>query len=1193
MKLKYLLAASVVSLAATTTIATPAFAQQIVTDVEGRVTDENGNPISGAVVTVTNTSTNATRTTTTTADGSFRIGALPPGGPYEVTTNADGFEGQTVQNVFTALGRPTTFSFSLASTAAGASDGVIIVTGARAGVKQVAVGPGQAFGSLELDSFPSITRDIRDIIRIDPRVSLEFNGTEGFDRISCLGGNDRANTFTVDGIVQADVFGLNGTPFAARNSLPLPFDAVDQTSVEFAPFDVEYSDFTGCLINVVTKAGSNEFSGSAFITYFDGGMQNDEVVLADGSTRGVNAGEEKRWGATLSGPIIKDRLFFSFAYEEADLIEGAGDSPFGAGIGNPDLGVTLAEFNRFRDIAQRVYGQDTGPIASSLPNTSLRYFGRIDGQITDDHRVVLTYQRLDESKIEDDSGAAFSGINSFENEGTISDYYSAQLYSQWTDSISTELRVSRADVSDVQGPLGFDEANGANPVPRLIVGTNNQPPAGAIPGGRNGQLFSGPGFSRALNQLDTQVDQARFIINIDAGAGHNIKLGAEYNSLEVFNLFLQNATGTLYFANLNDFEAGLIAGGTNTAINSDRLVANQTIGAEINVPVAFDVNNSAAQFKRQIYSFFAQDDWQATDQLAINAGVRVQIFDGGAPDQNNLFAQRIGFSNRTGFSSLDPQILPRLSATYSFDNEGFFSNTRLTGGVGIFSGGDPVVFFSNAFSNDGFTFGLGNTNVCAPGTLTRQPGTGKISVLDAQGRFTGIPQCVANAGQAVAAAGGGNVQTVDPNLDVPTAVRANIGLSTEFGTESGFFSNWRLNLDYIYTRFNDTLTVVDLLQQVNPALGRNGFTVDGRPIYSPIDPLRAGCTARIVGTGGNNPQWTGLTPACFATVTGTTPAALQGFQNVNVQEFLQLTNGPSFEAHNVSAILTKRFSKGVFTEGGSVNLNFGYAFTDSQQSPNARDATAGSFFDGTAAFDPQNLGVSQSGFETRHNFTLSVNFREEFIEDYNTSLGIFFRASEGRPYSLVYDDATPNFRGSFSAEENILAYIPTGPNDPNIAPPIFNTAGVRTGGSDPAAVAAFLDALNNGVPIGTTGRRQQLNCNFTPGQTVERNQCRNPWVFDLDLRFSQELPFLGKLTGIKKDRVELFADVVNVLNLIDAEWNSVRTLGGGDGRVDLVDGSFDQQGRYVITGFTAAQGLPDTIAAPSIWRVQIGARYEF
>jgi len=1164
MKLKYLLAASIVSLAATTTIATPAFAQQIVTDIEGQVTDENGNPIPGALVTVTNTSTNAVRTTTADSQGNFRVAALPPGGPYEVTGNADGYEGQTVQNVFTSLGRPTTFSFALTTTADGATDGVIIVTSARAGARQVAVGPGQAFGIRELDSFPSITRDIRDIIRIDPRVSLEFNGGEGFDRISCLGGNDRANTFTVDGIVQADVFGLNGTPFAARNSLPLPFDAVGQTSVEFAPFDVEYSDFTGCLVNVVTQAGSNEFSGSAFITYFDGGMQNDEVVLANGNRQAVNAGEEKRWGATLSGPIIKDRLFFSFAYEETELTEGAFDSPFGAGVGNPELGVTLDEFNRFREIAQRVYGQDPGPFATSLPNKSVRYFGRLDGQINDDHRVVATYQRLDESKVEDDSGAAFSGINSFEDEGTISDYYSAQLYSQWSDSISTEFRVSRAEVQDVQGPFGFNEAQDADPTVRLIVGTPNRT-SGLIPGGRNGQLFSGPGFSRTANDLQTKIDQARFIMNIDAGGGHNFKLGAEVNDLSVFNLFVQNATGTLYFQNLADFAAGLITGGNGTNTNnSDNIVGNTTVGADINVPQGFNLDNAAASFSRTIYSFFAQDEWQATDQLSINAGLRVQLYDGGAPEANTLFTQRFGFTNSVGFSSLDPVLLPRLSATYEFDNEGFLSNSQITGGVGIFSGGDPVVFFSNAFSNDGFTSGPGNTNLCAPGQLVR--GTdGKISVLDGSGNFTGVPQCVVNAGEAAASRGGGQVQSIDPNLNVPTATRANIGFQTEFGTQGGFFSNWRLNLDYIYTRFNDTLTVVDLLQQVDPSQGVNGRTVDGRPIYRPIDPLKAGCGAKLVGTGGNNPQWTGLTAACFNPV------------NSTVQEFLQLTNGPSFESHNFSVILSKRFNSGIITDGGSVNVNFGYAFTDSQQSINSRDTTAGSQFDGTAAFDPNNLGVSRSGFETRHNFTLSTSFQEEFIDDYKTSLGIFFRASEGRPYSLTFNAAAPNFRGSSSAEENILAYIPTGANDPNISP-----------SSNAAAVASYIDAIfNNG------GIVSELNCKFTPGETVARNTCRNPWSFDLDLRISQELPFLGKLTGIKKDRIELFADVVNALNFIDEEWNSVRSLGGNDGRVALVNGSYDAQGRYVITNFTPAPGLASTTQAPSVWRIQVGARYEF
>ena len=171
---------------------------------------------------------------------------------------------------------------------------------------------------------------MRDIIRIDPRVSLEQNND--VDRISCLGGNDRTNTFTVDGIVQSDVFGLNGTPFAARNSLPLPFDVIDQISVEFAPFDVEYSEFTGCLINVVTESGGNEFSGSAFFTYFDGGLFADEI---DG--RPLTANEEKRWGATLNGPIIKDRLFFSVGYEEADLAGGNNFGPAGGGFTNRRL----------------------------------------------------------------------------------------------------------------------------------------------------------------------------------------------------------------------------------------------------------------------------------------------------------------------------------------------------------------------------------------------------------------------------------------------------------------------------------------------------------------------------------------------------------------------------------------------------------------------------------------------------------------------------------------------------------------------------------------------------------------------------------------------------------------------------------------------------------------------------------------
>ncbi|MEP3049826.1 MAG: TonB-dependent receptor [Erythrobacter sp.] len=1148
MKIKYLLAASVVSLSAAATIATPAAAQQITSGIEGSVSDDSGAALPGADVTITNTRTGASRTITAGPDGDFRAIGLPPGGPYTVTAVAPGFEGQTVEDVFINISGNTRFAFELGSSAAGVADNVIVVTGARAGARQLAVGPGTAFDSETLEAFPSITRDVRDIIRLDPRVSLERDNE--VDRISCLGGNDRSNTFTVDGVIQADVFGLNGTPFAARNSLPLPFDVIEQTSVEFAPFDVEFSDFTGCLVNVVTKSGSNEFHGSAFFTYFDEGLQNDEVEQADGDLDPFNAGRETRWGVTLSGPIIKDRLFFSFGYEETDLGDGFNDGP---GSANNDF-VTIDQFNEFAQIANDVFGQDVGGIPTQLAESSVRYFGRLDAQISDNHRVEATYQRLEETNIEPDFGGnEFGGFNSFEDEGTISDYYSLRWYADWNDNLSTELRVSRADVGDVQGPVGFGEAQSDDPTIRLSVGVQGP--------GDVGILSTGPGIFRSANQLDTRIDQARFVLNYDAGGGHRIKLGAEINDLEVFNLFAINATGTIFFDNLADFQEGLVANGFFSSVfgDADDLADGSLGGATIAVSATGDINDASASFSRQIYSFYAQDNWQATDQLSISAGLRVQLFDGDAPEANPLFADRFGFSNANPFSSIDPIILPRLSATYDLFNEGFFSNTSVTGGIGVFSGGDPVVFFSNAFSNNGFTTANGDTFDCDAADLPIDAGTGQIDVVTG-GAFTGIPACAIAFGQTSAAEGQADVQSTDPNFDIPTAVRANIGVSTQFGTDSGFFSDWNLNVDYIYTRFNDTLSIVDLTQIVDPSLGNNGFTVDGRPIIRPIDPLNAGCNAELVDN--TPPTFSGVTAECFGT---------------GIDDFLQLTNGPSFDSHNFSFAFQKLFRGGVFTDNGSVNINLGYAFSDSEQTINFRSSTAGSNFDNTPAFDRQNFAVSQSGFETRHNIVFAVNFREEFIDEYSTSLGLFFRAAEGRPYSLVFDDGFPQFTDGSSSEQNILAYIPTGIGDPNLSPL-----------SDPAAVTAFLDALNTGEGIVS-----DLNCDFTPGQTVTRNSCRNDWTFDLDLRISQEFPFIGSLTGVKQDSIELFVDFDNFLNLFDSNFNAQRILGGFDGRVDLVDGSFDDEGRYVITNFNDFAGTANTLESSTAWRIQIGARYEF
>lgn len=1155
MKMKYLLAASVVSLSAATMVAAPAAAQQITSGVEGSVRDSDGNPLSGATVSITDTRTGSTRTATTGSGGNFSAQGLVAGGPYSITATASGFEGQTIEGRSLSVSGNLRLSFSLS---ASATESVIVVTGARVQAVQLAVGPGQGFDLEALEGFPSITRNVVDIIRLDPRVSIDRN--DEVDRISCLGGNDRSNTFTVDGIVQSDVFGLNGTPTASRNTFPIPFDTIRQTSVEFAPFDVEYSDFTGCAINVITKSGENQFHGSAFFTYTDSGLRGDQ---AGDTASNVEPFNSKRWGATLGGPIIPDRLFFYAGYEETDLGIPNETGPFGGGFPNEVDYVTQSQFDEFERIARDIYGQDVGGYPRTLEETSVRYFGRLDAYINDDHRLEATYQRLEETKVERDAGTdQITGLNSFEDEGTTSDYYSLRLYSDWTDRISTEIRLSRAEVGDAQGPVGFGEAQSADPTIRLAVGVT--PVAGQT--SDDGLLTTGPGIFRSANQLDTKIDQARFLMNIDAD-DHQIKLGAEINDLEVFNLFAINATGTIFFRNLQDFENGIVASGDSSSVfasPTDLIVGGrfgQNGGATIAASATGDINDASATFSRQIYSFYAQDQWQATDQLSLTAGIRVQIYDGdGTPRANPLFLQRFGFSNAVPFSKLDPVILPRFSATYDFFNEGFFSDTTLTAGVGVFSGGDPVVFFSNAFSNDGFASANGSSfsSECAAANLL--DANGNFNVLN-NGTFTGLPQCIIDDAVGNAAAGSEDVKSTDPDFDVPTVVRANIGLATTFGTETGFFSNWNLNLDYIYSRFNDTLAINDLVQIPDITEGLNGFSIDGRPILDDIDPLAPGCNAQLVGTGGVPPTYTGVTAACF------------GF---GLDDYNQLTNGPSFDSHVFSASLSKRFQSGIFTDGGSVDLSFGYAFTDSNNTRNIFGATANGNFEDTAAFDFQNPAVSTSNFETRHRFTIAASLTEEFVDGYDTQLAMFFSARSGRPFSLTFDG--DGFQDGTSGDRNALLYIPTGPNDPNISP---------------LSSATDADITNLINFVGG------LNCSFTPGQTIRRNSCRNDWVFDMDLRFSQELPGPGRLFGVD-DKIELFMDFDNFLNFIDSDWNVFRNRDDEDGLVPLIDtDGVDGAGRYIFTDLvTDASGVmideQERLGfSNSVWRIQLGVRYEF
>jgi hypothetical protein len=296
-----------------------------------------------------------------------------------------------------------------------------------------------------------------------------------------------------------------------------------------------------------------------------------------------------------------------------------------------------------------------------------------------------------------------------------------------------------------------------------------------------------------------------------------------------------------------------------------------------------------------------------------------------------------------------------------------------------------------------------------------------------------------------------------------------------------------------------------------------------------------------------------------------------------------LTNAGGYSSHVASFILSKDFDRGIFTEGGSSYFTLGYSFTASKDRRNMFNSTAGSNYDLTAAFDRQNPTTSRSFYGSRHNFTFSGNFSEQFLEDLDTSLGFTFVARAGRPYSLTFTGGSV-FNDSASGNDNALLYIPSGISDPNISP-----------SSNMAAVQAITDFAS-----GLGCAKKYL------GRSIPRNTCTNDWYYDLDLTFSQEIPGPGRLLGSPhglNDKLRVYAMFDNFLNFLNDSWNIQRRRNfAGLQDVASISG-VDAQGRYIISGAApltpGSDGLTDyqrdnfINVSSSVWRLKVGISYEF
>jgi outer membrane receptor protein involved in Fe transport len=279
-------------------------AQQITATIFGTVTDSTGAVIGNATVVLTQTQTNFTRETKTNGQGEYRAEFLPVG-PYTVKIDATGFKEIVQTGIVLAASQEAALNYSLQT---GAESTVVTVT---ADVPLVNMGNstlGSTIDNREVDNLPLVNRDAYQLLNITPGVQQVQNENSigvPMEHVIINGSSDNMVgqvTYYLDG-------GLNMTGVRnTGNVIPNP-DAIDQFSVQTSNYSAQYGRTGAGVVSVLSKSGTNSVHGSVFYFHQETNFNSDAFAQTTRSPVHRN-----RFGATVGGPVLKDKIFFFGSY---------------------------------------------------------------------------------------------------------------------------------------------------------------------------------------------------------------------------------------------------------------------------------------------------------------------------------------------------------------------------------------------------------------------------------------------------------------------------------------------------------------------------------------------------------------------------------------------------------------------------------------------------------------------------------------------------------------------------------------------------------------------------------------------------------------------------------------------------------------------------------------------------------------
>jgi hypothetical protein len=513
----------------------------------GTVADEQGAVLPGVTITVVNTETGRNRVAVTNERGYYRVGALPPG-KYEMKVEMSGFSREVRSGMTLTIGQEATVNVTLKLSSV---QETVTVTGETPVVETTKTTMGTTINRSQLDTLPIPSRDFTQLAQLTPGVTGVGGGG-----INTGGQLTRNNTMMIDGVSNDEV-ALNST----RGSMSL--ETVREYVVMASQFAAEYGQASGAVVSVVTRSGTNKFEGRGFLFERDKSMSAQSFLLRDQGNLTKAPFSQQRYGGSLGGPIVLDKLHFFGAYEALRQRETSIVTVPGSIL--------------------QAFGYNPSETTYPLKNDGNQPFIKFDAQLNQQQTLSARY-RFDQTKTIG-SGIGGSSPREMGNDYTYRNQdfgvnhtwiMSGRALNEARLVYSTELRWYTVD--------GY--ASSANAIsisrPSIALGKSSNLPQG------------------------DKANYLSFIDNFTYSIGsHNIKAGVSMIRLLDDAYFLGNKDGTFTFTTDLPYDPA------NKATWPTQYTQN--------------IGDWKDHELDQIYGSFIQDAWRLKANLTLNLGLRYDV----------------------------------------------------------------------------------------------------------------------------------------------------------------------------------------------------------------------------------------------------------------------------------------------------------------------------------------------------------------------------------------------------------------------------------------------------------------------------------------------------------------------------------------------------------------------------------------